>query len=521
MKDRQMRAAIMQWLVPAVVLVIVVVVMLFDFSSKSRQNASDNVMKLFLNMAEKYAEEVNYEIKGMTAAGKTIMQLIYDEKWISEKKIVAMEEALRGNSDAYAVLYHEGSGLVLLHDGSKMEVSQISYFPEIMQELKEMRESAETVGEPLICYTYVIDDEIGIGNSAIIAALTVAGGEDTFLLYYPVEKLDMLFSQPAFETDAFYAVINAKGEIIKINRNNGVFDEGDIVWDAIENNDENKELMQKAAIRMRNRASGSFDVQIGGVDRRMVYAPVGINNWTLLIGIDRAYVDAQIGEEIKNSEQMILRLTAAVGVFLGLVIVINIIGRIRSNERRKKLEEKADTDLLTGLSNKLATERKIKEYMEKHPTEQALLFVFDVDNFKKINDTMGHAFGDEVLSSLGHQVRAMFRASDVVGRIGGDEFMILLKNLNGDGVVEKEAQKLCDFFKDFRPGQYVKYSATASIGAAVFPKDGKDFGSLYKAADSALYVAKRRGKNQLAFYGEESEKSEEIKRVERNSRVEK
>lgn len=85
---------------------------------------------------------------------------------------------------------------MLLHDGSKMEVSEISYFPKIMEDLKEMRESAATVGEPLIGYTYVIDDEIGIGNSAVIAALTVAGGQDTFLLYYPVEKLDALFSSP-------------------------------------------------------------------------------------------------------------------------------------------------------------------------------------------------------------------------------------------------------------------------------------------------------------------------------------
>lgn len=521
MKDRQMRTAVTQWLVPAIVLVIIVVVMLFDFSSKSRQTASDNVMKLFLNMAEKYAEEVNYEIKGMTAAGKTIMQLIYDEKWISETKIVAMEEALRENSDAYAVLYHGGSGLVLLHDGSKMEVSEISYFPKIMEDLKEMRESAATVGEPLIGYTYVIDDEIGIGNPAVIAALTVAGGQDTFLLYYPVEKLDALFFQPEFNTDAFYAVIGSEGEIIKTNSSNSIFDEGDIVWDAMEDNEKNKEIIQKASIRIRNKASGSFDAKMGDIERRMVYAPIGINNWTLLIGLDQTYVDIQIGEEIRNSEQVILRLTAAVGIFLGLVIVINIIGRIRNNEKRKKLEEKADTDLLTGLNNKLATERKIKEYIERHPKEQALLFVFDVDNFKKINDTMGHAFGDEVLSSLGHQVGAMFRASDIVGRTGGDEFMILLKNLNGDGVLEKEAQKLCDFFKGFQPGQYVKYAATASIGAAVFPKDGTDFESLYKAADSALYVAKKRGKSQLAFYGEESEKSEEMKRVERNSRVEK
>ena len=151
----------------------------------------------------------------------------------------------------------------------------------------------------------------------------------------------------------------------------------------------------------------------------------------------------------------------------------------------------------------------------------ALLFVLDVDNFKKINDTLGHAFGDEVLSSLGHQVKAMFRASDIIGRTGGDEFMILLKNLGSDEILEKEAKKLGDFFKDFQTGEYVKYAATASIGAAVFPKDGQDFESMYKAADSALYVAKKRGKSQIAFYGDENEKSEGKKRVERESRVNK
>ena len=86
-------------------------------------------------------------------------------------------------------------------------------------------------------------------------------------------------------------------------------------------------------------------------------------------------------------------------------------------------------------------------------------------------------------------------------------------------ILEKEAKKLCDFFKDFQVGEYVKYAATASIGAAVFPKDGNDFESMYKAADSALYTAKKRGKSQLAFYGEENDKSEGIKRVERESKV--
>lgn len=515
MGDRRTKSAIIQWLIPATITVIILLVMLHNFSVRSRQAASDAAMKAYLNMAERYAEKVNYEIKGMMAAGKTVMRLIEEETWISEKEILEMENAICENSDAYEIMFYGSNNSGLLHDGSRIEISKISYLSEIVEELKEMREGETYVGEPLVYFTYVFDDEIGVGDTAVIMALMGKRKENTLLLYYPAEKLDELFVRSEFGVNAFYALTNSEGEIIKINSADHVLDEGDIIWDAIESS----EWMSKVTVRMRNKASGSFRAVMGGKDRSFIYAPVGINNWSLLMGIDQRYVDARIEKEISDSEQMIYRLIMMIGVFLGLVIVINIIGKIRNNEKKKKLEKKADTDLLTGLSNKLATERKIKEYMEKHPKEQALLFVLDVDNFKKVNDTLGHAFGDEVLSALGHQVSAMFRSTDVVGRIGGDEFMILLKNLNTDEALEKEARKLADFFKDFRPGEYIKYAATASMGAAVFPKDGADFESLYKAADSALYVAKKRGKSQLAFYGDESEKSEGKKRVEAESRV--
>ena len=132
-----------------------------------------------------------------------------------------------------------------------------------------------------------------------------------------------------------------------------------------------------------------------------------------------------------------------------------------------------------------------------------MLFILDIDNFKKINDTMGHAFGDEVLRSLGQQIGVIFRATDIIGRIGGDEFMIFLKGVSDKQAVYKEAKKVENFFKNFQAGEYVKYAATASIGVAIFPHEGNDFETLYKAADQGLYKAKKRGKNQLAFYRDE------------------
>ena len=144
--------------------------------------------------------------------------------------------------------------------------------------------------------------------------------------------------------------------------------------------------------------------------------------------------------------------------------------------------------------------------MRENPKSLAMMFVLDIDNFKKINDTMGHAFGDEVLSDLGKRISANFRVSDIIGRTGGDEFIIFLKALKDDSNTLREAQKLVNFFKNFQVGEYVKYSATASIGAAVFPADGADFDTLYKAADQALYKAKKRGKNQLVFYDDRDQK---------------
>ena len=215
------------------------------------------------------------------------------------------------------------------------------------------------------------------------------------------------------------------------------------------------------------------------------------------------YVDRQVNFQWRSTKSMIRSLIIVVCAFICIVVVINIVSRIRSNEKRKELEDKADTDQLTGLNNKLATERKIKNYMAQNPQSQSMMFLLDIDNFKKINDTMGHAFGDEVLRSLGMQIGAIFRATDIIGRVGGDEFMIFLKGIPDEETILKEARKVETFFKGFQAGEYVKYAATASIGVAIFPQEGADFETLYKAADQGLYKAKKRGKNQLAFYSDE------------------
>ena len=169
------------------------------------------------------------------------------------------------------------------------------------------------------------------------------------------------------------------------------------------------------------------------------------------------------------------------------------------------LKDEGSRDLLTGLLNKISTEQKVTDYLTEagNKGQSAILFLIDIDNFKKVNDTMGHAFGDELLAGLGVGLSTLFRATDIVGRIGGDEFLVLMRNVVPDEETKKrEAEKLLTFFRDFKVGEYVQYKCTASIGGAVFSKDGGDFDELYKAADNAMYESKRHGKNRVAYYGE-------------------
>lgn len=237
--------------------------------------------------------------------------------------------------------------------------------------------------------------------------------------------------------------------------------------------------------------------------RMLVTSPIGDTGYSLVYGVRYSYVENYIESYYDASRDIMIKIIIVVIVFSTFIIGVILLTTFRNKERGRELETKADTDLLTELYNKLATERKIQEYLSSDPEGRGLMFILDIDNFKKINDTMGHAFGDTLLRTLGKEIKAEFRATDIIGRTGGDEFIVFLKNLNDDASIEHEANRLLRFFQDFKAGgDYVKYSATASIGAAIFPDDAANFKDLYVAADKALYRAKKRGKNQLCFYKE-------------------
>lgn len=167
---------------------------------------------------------------------------------------------------------------------------------------------------------------------------------------------------------------------------------------------------------------------------------------------------------------------------------------------KERLTYIAVTDSLTGLLNRKSTMERIEKCLSssENNSKHVLLFI-DLDSFKQINDSKGHPFGDEVLKSVAGKLKMIFRRDDIIGRIGGDEFMVLLKNISSREEAEERAKHIfCG-----RPFSYIwegtEEFITCSIGASLYTS-GKTFDKLYAEADEAMYRAKKEGKNRLVFY---------------------
>lgn len=489
MREKHVRVITIQWILPLVVLFVAVVVMLINFSVSSREKARDQVEKNLISTAENYGIQVNSIMSTIIGTQKIMADILVGGDERDNTYIQNVVDRIVDNSDNYLAVYCKTDGSAVISQQARGNLSDTSYF-------------ARLYGEQSNCF-YVEDDGI-TGQSAIISACPVMDGdvEGYLLIYYDPGKLADLIKKIEFDLNTFYILVDSEGKVIGNygSASNTGFIDNDHFWDSYRNHMKSGSTMEMVKMRIKNRTSGVFYAQKGTEERALVFASVGVQDWFWVIGVNESYVTSQENQIWKNTSDTLMRLIVAVFIFLGIIAVLNIVTKIRSKELSRNLENKADTDLLTELSNKVATERMIKDYISEHPDNQAIMFVLDIDNFKKINDTMGHVFGDEVLRTLGHRMRTEFRVTDIIGRSGGDEFTIFLKDIKDDSTIEKEGKRVERFFQSFEAGGYVKYSATASVGAAVFPRDAKDFDSLYKAADKALYIAKKRGKNQLAFY---------------------
>ena len=241
------------------------------------------------------------------------------------------------------------------------------------------------------------------------------------------------------------------------------------------------ELAQRAEA-LSNEATAALDAVLSSVTQR-------IN--------ERTERQLEVGERLRRYITGLM--VVAIAVLGGLYAAYRSVQR-REREAQRRIEYLAHFDTVTGLPNRaLLADRLAQELARaRRSSQEFAVLLFDLDGFKDVNDTWGHAAGDRVLAAVAERARHCVRASDTVGRLGGDEFLAILPETSAagaGGVAEKLRESLA--------APYVLDGATAqlsaSIGVSLYPDHGEDAQSLQRAADAALYTAKREGKNRTAF----------------------
>lgn len=171
------------------------------------------------------------------------------------------------------------------------------------------------------------------------------------------------------------------------------------------------------------------------------------------------------------------------------------------NKNKENMKKLAYTDYLTELPNRTAFTEMLDNIMITIRNEEIIAIMdIDLDNFKNINDTLGHSYGDELLIDVTYRLKQAMDENDYLARIGGDEFIVLSQNLTDTAAFEDKIKKIKNVFSYPFVLSTKEYFVTVSIGVAFAPKDGKTSQSLIKNVDSAMYVAKANGKNTHVYF---------------------
>ena len=178
---------------------------------------------------------------------------------------------------------------------------------------------------------------------------------------------------------------------------------------------------------------------------------------------------------------------AVIGFFLH--VISNSI-RIKEFTLTRKLNIQKDTDDLTSLKNKGALTREINEYLEDESKDKGIMFILDIDYFKAVNDTYGHDVGDDVIRQLGDYLNRYFTNDEIVGRFGGDEFVLFIKDTNDAETAERIAREVASGVSESIVLPKEEQKVSVSIGIALYQGEEKNYSEIFKKADTALYDVK-------------------------------
>lgn len=274
----------------------------------------------------------------------------------------------------------------------------------------------------------------------------------------------------------------------------------DVVIYSSENDEKGNMLPDDILSRLNNNVHSSYSFMD---DDYVITANNCCDEWRVICSVP-AYVICQEKNEVKYYIIIVGIIASILSAFISVLFSYQISNPV--TDIVTTLDAKAHLDMLTGVLNKKSFEEYAESSLAEFDKKYAVVLI-DVDNFKGVNDTLGHEYGDKVLANIGNMLHEVFSDDDYLGRIGGDEFCVLLripddKMLNVTDYIQVKCNKLCNKFHDNYTGDDGNYKISASIGVSISREHGDTFSELYKCADKALYRSKHKGKDTYTIYAE-------------------
>ena len=415
-----------------------------DVEVSSRKTVATNVERQSYHLKSVLDIQFNY-LTGMASyMGEG------EDLFCQENKRLIQSIVKEQDLDLIGIMKADGD--TYYNNGARKNVKNRGYFKKVMQGQKIMSPPIESKVD---------------GRTKVILAVPIyRNGKVTGALgaSYNVGALNQMLFNDIYDGIGFSMIIDTSGKIIscdsglsyrKIGINDNVYDfytkSGEVA----------EKTMKSAKANIKKQKSGILVLKEKNAMSYLAYEPLHINNWMLCYLVPQS--KAQEEFQFIGNKEVILFAVIGVGV--------------------------------------------IKEWLHSDRSKAgAVLMMMDVDYFKQINDTYGHAVGDRVLYKVGHLLKSSFRENDIVGRIGGDEFLIFMEGITSEEFAVRRMENLQQYLRELPIEELEEHTLTCSMGAAFMPKDGTTFGELYKHADEALYTTKRSGRDGFRIYHEVEEK---------------
>lgn len=485
---RKKTSQLKNYIVATNIFIIAVVMGILVFFAGVQHSVDKNSQKTMMNNVARQSEHlrtilaIHYQYLNELAK-----EMGQDEELISQEHL-DMLASIYESTDLERTALIEPDGTAHYDNGVVKNVSHRRYFKDAIngqQTLSDPLESSVDQETRVVLGVPIYDK-----NQQVIGVLGAS---------YNVTTLSHMLFDDLFDGEGDTLIVTQTGKIITYedgNANKKQIEYGDNLFTYYaEKNKKQENTLGQVQDDFLSNESGFIRLCLDNTqtkDYYMTYMSIGMNDWMLCYIVP--VKAAQKSYAFIREYEMIFMLAFCVLVSI-LVIYI-----VRKNNREKvKILEAAQRDALTGLYNKDHTQKFIEQILQKESGPHGFV-ILDIDYFKSVNDSYGHLVGDKVLSMLGKFLESQFREDDIVGRIGGDEFVILMRNISDRDKAEQRIHNLLKNLPEMKIEEMDNRGITISVGVALAPDNGNSFIELYRHADQALYETKRVGRNGYSIY---------------------